>query len=335
MKVFKVLFITLLFFVMLQLAARVDAAISVDYVGPSSGVLDTVIAGNTHYGQAHINAPYRVVNWYVKSPGQSGWGTLIKTDYGSSSATTSYFQYTFSSGSAMGDVYKITAEVFPLAGQEDVTVPIDSDSASYTVTVYDAFKVPISSVQYDGDTNELVISYDTNSVNPAFAAFSAGMRTVTVVSAQMLPIQDQDTGQPPPESGFRPKRGNARAPGGGWIDKDGNKWKKDPSQHGGPHWDVSFPKGGHVNVYPPIPESPEWKTHGGSTPNKDSEKRKKKIEDRMNQSSGSWFSPSQLLTVAGGLSAGYLIYKGGKTLIGIALLPTPAALAGGLLIVTP
>lgn len=334
MKVLNFLLIFLLLFA-LHLSPPADAAISVGDVGPSSGELTTLIAGNTHYGQAHISQPYRVVFWYVKSPGQSGWGTLVHSDYGNGTDTTSYFQWTFNNGSATGDAYTITAEVFPIAGQEDVNVPIDSDSDSYTVTVYDEFTVPISAVQYYGDTNQLVISYNTANVNPAFAAYSAGLRTFTVISAQVLPIQDPVTGAPPPESGFRPKKGNPRTPDGGWIDRDGNKWKKDPSEHGGPHWDVTFPNGGYTNVYPPIPESPEWKAHGGRTPNREAKKRKKKIEDQMNQSSGSWFSPSRLLSIAGGLGAGYLIYKGGKTLIGIALLPTPAFAAGGLLIVTP
>lgn len=341
MKVLKVLLIALLFFLMLQMSTLVDAAISVNSVGPSPGELNTLMEGNTHSGQAQISHPFRVVNWYVKNPSQTGWGTLVKSDYGSSSTKTSNFQYTFSSGSLSGDVYKITAEVFPVAGQEDITIPIDSDSKSYTVTVYDVssvseFKVPITAVQYYGGTNELVVSYNTSNVSPAFAAFSAGMRVVTVVSAQVLPIEDPETGSPPRESGFRPtKKGKKKTNDGGWIDEKGNVWKKDPAAHGGPHWDVSFPKGGHTNVHPPIPESPEWKTIGGSYPNKEARDRRKRIEDQMNQSSGSWFSPSRILTIAGGLGAGYLIYKGGKTLIGIALLPTPAFAAGGLLIVTP
>ena len=99
-------------------------------------VLDKIVTDDTHYGQAGINQPYRVVFWYVKSPGESGFGTLVKTDYGDGSAITSYFEYTFNSGSTAGKEYEITAEVFPVDGQEDPTIPIDSDSDSYTVTVW-------------------------------------------------------------------------------------------------------------------------------------------------------------------------------------------------------
>lgn len=51
--------------------------------------------------------------------------------------------------------------------------------------------------------------------------------------------------------------------------------------------------------------------------------------------SGSWYSPSNWLSILEGIGAGYLIYKGGKTLIGVILLPTPLLPAGGLLILTP
>jgi len=34
-----------------------------------------------------------------------------------------------------------------------------------------------------------------------------------------------------------------------WVDKYGNKWKKDKSNHGGPHHDVQYPNGGYDNVY--------------------------------------------------------------------------------------
>ena len=319
----------------LLISAAADAAINVDYVGPSSGELDRIIAGNTHYGQAGINQPYRVVFWYVKSsPCEAGFGTLVDTDYGDGSAITSYFQYTFNSGSSTGEAYEITAEVFPVDGQEDPEVAIDSDSDSYTVTVYDEFTVPIESVTYCEDTNEFHITYSSD-VDWVFLQFAMGMQVVSAASAQVMPIEDPNTGAPPAESGFRPKRGNPKTKDGGWIDKKGNVWRKDPSGHAGPHWDVSFPKGGYINVMPPTPENPRWKVRGGNVPNEDASDRRNKIEDQMNQSSGSWFSPSRLLTIAGGLGAGYLIYKGGKTLIGIALLPTPAFAVGGVLILTP
>lgn len=33
-----------------------------------------------------------------------------------------------------------------------------------------------------------------------------------------------------------------------WKDAKGNIWVPDLSGHGGPHWDVEFPDGGHINV---------------------------------------------------------------------------------------
>jgi len=72
-------------------------------------------------------------------------------------------------------------------------------------------------------------------------------------------------GKPSETEGFKePKTGRPRwgkAAGSnqwGWVDKNGNVWvptgPADPSHndaHGGPHWDVIDPAGGHTNVYPP------------------------------------------------------------------------------------
>ncbi len=261
---------------------------------------------------------------------------MAYTDYGNGTDTTSYFEYIFNSGSAIGDAYEITAEVFPVDGQEDPTVPIDSDSDSYTVTVYDEFTVPIESVTYCEDTNEFNITYSRD-VEWAFYVLALGNQVVSGNNAQVVEL----TRIPPRDSGYRePDRGPARHKGGGAKGEHEEIWKKDPSGHGGPHYDVTFPDGNHINVYPPTAESPGWKIGGGDKTienlPRSSKGKAKEIKKGMNRTSGgSWFSPSRLLTLAGGLGAGYLIYKGGKTLIGIALLPTPAAPVGGLLILTP
>ncbi len=55
----------------------------------------------------------------------------------------------------------------------------------------------------------------------------------------------------------------------------------------------------------------------------------------MNQSGGSWYSPRRLAQIAAAAGTGYLIYKGAKTVIGIVILPTPAAPFSGLLLLTP
>jgi hypothetical protein len=36
--------------------------------------------------------------------------------------------------------------------------------------------------------------------------------------------------------------------GGGFLDIDGNRWERDKSGHGGPHWDVQHRNGTHTNV---------------------------------------------------------------------------------------
>lgn len=66
-------------------------------------------------------------------------------------------------------------------------------------------------------------------------------------------------GRPGDAEGFvAPKGGDRWVPnpngrGHGWEDADGNVWVptgKGGGAHGGPHWDVQFPKGGYRNVRP-------------------------------------------------------------------------------------
>ena len=64
---------------------------------------------------------------------------------------------------------------------------------------------------------------------------------------------------PPPEKGYQAPKGwngqkvpNPNGSGYGWPGENGNVWM--PDVHGGtmqPHWDVQFPGGGYVRVYPP------------------------------------------------------------------------------------
>ena len=197
------------------------------------------------------------------------------------------------------------------------------------MTVYDEFTVPIESITYSEDTNEFHITYSRD-VNWAFYVFAAERQVISGNNAVAVEL----TRVPPEAPGYRrPKRGPPERRGGGANGRWGDVWKKDPSQHGGPHYDVTLPGGNHINVYPPTAENPEWKIGGGDDTIEDLPRGDKgvaeKIKKGMNQtSSGSWYSPRRLLTIAGGLGAGYLIYKGGKTLIGIALIPTFAAPAG-------
>ena len=67
-------------------------------------------------------------------------------------------------------------------------------------------------------------------------------------------------GKPSEEEGFKDPKGgerwisNPNGPGGGWEADDGRVWvptgPRPDRTHGGPHWDVQDPSGGHTNVYP-------------------------------------------------------------------------------------
>ncbi|MFI6165558.1 polymorphic toxin type 37 domain-containing protein [Nocardia sp. NPDC051052] len=66
-------------------------------------------------------------------------------------------------------------------------------------------------------------------------------------------------GRPGDAEGFAPPKGgdrwvpNPNGRGFGWEDADGNVWVptgQGGAAHGGPHWDVEFPKGGYKNVRP-------------------------------------------------------------------------------------
>ena len=76
-------------------------------------------------------------------------------------------------------------------------------------------------------------------------------------------LEDKVPGKPTAEDGYvPPKRGpgadgapvkNPNGPGRGWVDENGDVWVPTgpgPTAHGGPHWDVQTPGGGHRNVYP-------------------------------------------------------------------------------------
>lgn len=61
----------------------------------------------------------------------------------------------------------------------------------------------------------------------------------------LLPKSGEMPYTPPKQKGNPPF---VRSPQGGFVDKDGNIWTRDKSQHGGPHWDVELPNGKHLNV---------------------------------------------------------------------------------------
>lgn len=110
--------------ILLFLAVSPIGAIQVTYIGISSGSSTEVWEGQTHYGQVHLDEPYHTVYWYVRSPDETGLGTVVSTDSGDGTSNVSYFSYTFENS---GD-YEVTAYVYPESG--------DIDSSSYYVDVY-------------------------------------------------------------------------------------------------------------------------------------------------------------------------------------------------------
>ncbi len=111
-------------------------AIEVDYVGPESSYDDYITTGATQYSRAEFDAPYGIVHWYVKGPGETGFGTEIEVDYGDGTSTVSTFQHTFNSGSTSGKQYEITAYVYPDSNTGNGIVDWDS----YTLKVWTPFE---------------------------------------------------------------------------------------------------------------------------------------------------------------------------------------------------
>ena len=94
-------------------------AINVESVGPESSYDNYLFAGSTQYSRAEFDEPYHSVYWYVKGPGETGFGTLAAIDQGDGTSTVSTFSHTFNSGSTSGKEYEITAYVYPENGAVD------------------------------------------------------------------------------------------------------------------------------------------------------------------------------------------------------------------------
>lgn len=94
-------------------------AINVESVGPESSYDNYLFAGSTQYSRAEFDEPYHSVYWYVKGPGETGFGTLAAIDQGDGTSTVSTFTHTFNSGSTSGKEYEITAYVYPESGAVD------------------------------------------------------------------------------------------------------------------------------------------------------------------------------------------------------------------------
>ena len=207
----------------------------------------------------------------------------------------------------------------------------------------DDFKVPITSARYDMNSNAFYLTYDQNADTDHlryaddFRYVNCGYKGFRI---RVLWSEDPSTGAPPPESGFVRRSSNSRPRNGKYTDKSGNTWKKDPSRHGGEHWDVSFSTGGHINVMPPVPDSPKWTIRGGENALKklprSSKRKAEAIKRKMNGADGRYYSPRALAPIAAATGSGYLIYEESKTSFAIAILPQGDGLIdSGLLMILP
>ena len=109
-------------------------------------------AGDTHEA-VFLLSNTGTVKWYVKSPSESGYGTLVETDSGTEEAR---FSYTF--GSSASGSYVITGVVSPATGP--------GYEASYTVSV--STKSPTSPVPSVPSTSTL--SYTLTSSDGSYTA---------------------------------------------------------------------------------------------------------------------------------------------------------------------
>ncbi len=86
------------------------------------------------------------------------------------------------------------------------------------------------------------------------AVTTAATQTAQATSDEITTIAQKDLlPRVVPFPYYPPKRNDSpdtvTVNGGGFLDKFGNIWRRDKSQHGGPHWDVEHPDGSHTNVY--------------------------------------------------------------------------------------
>lgn len=86
---------------------------------------------------------------------------------------------------------------------------------------------------------------------------------------------------PPESSGYIPPKSGPKwnADKGGYVDRYGNVWVKDKSNHGGEHWDVQYPNGGYDNVYPDGKVREGKGTRGRFSPKVSDKPKSKKTDD--------------------------------------------------------
>ncbi len=99
-----------------------------------SGSSSASAGGSVTIGLSTTTA-FSSVYWYVAGPGESGLGSHIETDTGSSSSTTESFTYTFASDATEGD-WTITAYIYNYSDSStyETSYTVNVSGSRYTVS---------------------------------------------------------------------------------------------------------------------------------------------------------------------------------------------------------
>uniref|UniRef100_UPI004056F44A RHS repeat domain-containing protein n=1 Tax=Acetatifactor sp. TaxID=1872090 RepID=UPI004056F44A len=100
----------------------------------------------------------------------------------------------------------------------------------------------------NGDEILATVFAEFTSINNSFAYCNNSVTNYTDqfgFAPKGSEVPPESSGYVPPKGG--PKKGKTKSGKTGWVDKNGNIWVPDPSNHGGDHWDVEG-KEGYINV---------------------------------------------------------------------------------------
>ena len=177
--------LTIVISAVLVFSGTADAAINVDSVGPESSYDNYIFTGSTQYSRAEFNEPFGTVYWYIRGPGETGFGTLVYTDYGDGTSKSSQFSHTFSKGSTSGEEYEITVYVYPLSDAADQSVDWDS----YTVGIFTPFEEIIMGPDELEITNDIKLNdYYAFNVDVSSSDSNYVIRSIEVYVDETLQI---------------------------------------------------------------------------------------------------------------------------------------------------
>ncbi|MDE0020861.1 MAG: hypothetical protein OXT69_05725 [Candidatus Poribacteria bacterium] len=133
----------------------------------------TASAGGTHEVNLVADGPYSQVYWYVKAPGDTGYGTQVEIDNGDGAASDASLSYTFPSD-ASGE-YTITAYIY----RSDLSVYEES----YTVTIAGLTSSDGSYTAKAGATHQANLVADGPIYNVSWYVRTPGAATDTHISS--------------------------------------------------------------------------------------------------------------------------------------------------------